>query len=60
MGIPHKERKEMERRGRGWKFVCVEGGFRMETDSKPKTRREGMNINNALCRKIVTMDIIEQ
>lgn len=31
----------------------------MEADSEPKTRRGGMNINNILCWKIVTMDIIE-
>lgn len=28
-------------------------------DSEPKTRRGGMNINNILCWKIVTMDITE-
>lgn len=32
----------------------------MEADSEPKTRRGGMNINNILCWKIVTMDIIER
>lgn len=37
------------------------GVFRMEADldSEQKTRRGGMNINNILCWKIVTMDIIE-
>lgn len=46
----------MERRGE-----CGERGvFRMEADldSEPKTRRGGMNINNILYWKIVTMDII--
>lgn len=32
----------------------------MEADSEPKTRIGGMNINNFLCWKIVTMDIIER
>lgn len=44
----------------GWGGVG--GIFRMEADldSEQKTRRGGMNINNILCRKIVTMDIIER
>lgn len=56
MGIPHKERNGKER-----VWECGERGvFRMEADREPKTRRGGMNINNILCWKIVTMDIIER
>lgn len=58
MGIPHKERKGMERREDG--SAGRRGVFRMEADSEPKTRRGGMNINNILCWKIVTMDTIQQ
>lgn len=32
----------------------------MDADSEPKTSRGGMNINNILCWKIVTMDITER
>lgn len=42
--------------------VCV-GGYsewRQGLDSEQNTRRGGMNINNILCWKIVTMDIIER
>lgn len=40
----------------------VGGIFRMEADldCEQKTRRGGMNINNILCWKIVTVDIIER
>lgn len=41
---------------------CV-GGYsewRQGLDSEQNTRRGGMNINNILCWKIVTMDIIER
>lgn len=54
MGIPDRERKEMERREDG------SGGiFRTEAglDIEQKTRKGGMNINNILCWKM--MDIIE-
>lgn len=62
MGISDKEeeRKEMERREDV--SVCV-GGYsewRQGLDSEQNTRRGGMNINNILCWKIVTMDIIER
>lgn len=33
--------------------------FRMEANLGSEQRRGGMNINNILCRKVVTMDIIE-
>lgn len=62
MGISDKEeeRKEMERREDV--SVCV-GGYsewKQGLDSEQNTRRGGMNINNILCWKIVTMDIIER
>lgn len=64
MGISDKEeeRKEMERREDGSVSVCVKRIFRMEAglDSEQNSRRGGMNINNILCWKIVTMDIIER
>lgn len=65
MGIPDKERKGKKWKGErmvAWGGWWGGGLFRMEADldSEPKTRRGGMNINNTLCWKIVTMDITER
>lgn len=59
-GFPDRERKENGKE-RGWECVCVCGGGVSGLDRLSQRQgKGGMNINNALCRKIVTMDIIER